>query len=168
MKNKLSNLVFSALFLALTFVATKFLQVPIATGYINLGDCFLLLGVFLLGPVYGTISGVAASVIADLMSGYAVYAPATLIIKTAMAIVAYIIVKLISNKGKKKGYLLASIIAETIMVLGYLSFEYFILDLREAAFPAVPMNSIQGIAAVILSVLLVNIVNKTNIFNIKE
>ena len=52
---KLYHLVLAALFAALTYVATNIIHVPIPAtdGYINLGDCVVLLGAFLLGPVYG-------------------------------------------------------------------------------------------------------------------
>ena len=56
---KLYRLVLAALFAALIFVATNIIRVPIPAtdGYINLGDCVVLLGAFLLGPVYGAAAG---------------------------------------------------------------------------------------------------------------
>ena len=56
---KLYHLVLAALFAALTYVATNIIHVPIPAtdGYINLGDCVVLLGAFLLGPVYGAAAG---------------------------------------------------------------------------------------------------------------
>ena len=46
-------LVMAGLFAALGCVATMVLQVPSPTGgYMNLGDTVVLLGAYLLGPVY--------------------------------------------------------------------------------------------------------------------
>ena len=83
--------------MALTVVATTFIRIPLPLGYVNLGDAFVLLSVFVLGLVYGTIAGGFGSALADLF-GYITYAPGTLIIKTAMALVAYLIYKAILNE----------------------------------------------------------------------
>ena len=55
---KLIKLVLAALFAALTCVATMLIHIPMpaTNGYINLGDGMVLLGAFLLGPVYGMAS----------------------------------------------------------------------------------------------------------------
>ena len=57
MKNATTKkLVMTALMMALTMVATMFIRIPLPLGYVNLGDVFVLLSVFILGPVYGTIA----------------------------------------------------------------------------------------------------------------
>ena len=88
--DKLIKLILAALFAALTCVATSVIHVPIpaTNGYINLGDGMVLLGAFLLGPVYGAAAGGLGSMLADLLLGYAAYAPGTLIIKAAMGLCA--------------------------------------------------------------------------------
>ena len=87
---KLYHLVLAALFAALTYVATNIIRVPIPAtdGYINLGDCVVLLGAFLLGPVYGAAAGGIGSALADILSGYAVFAPGTFVIKALIAVIA--------------------------------------------------------------------------------
>ena len=88
------KLVLTALLMALTVVATMFIRIPLPMGYVNLGDAFVLLSVFMLGPIYGTIAAGVGSTLADLL-GYPTYAPGTLIIKTVMALVAFVIYKLL-------------------------------------------------------------------------
>ena len=57
---KVQKLVVSALMAALTYVATMVVQIPSPmNGYVNLGDCFVLLSGWLLGPWYG---GAAAGI----------------------------------------------------------------------------------------------------------
>ena len=77
MKNKkLTKLVICGMFAAITCVATMVIQIPSPmSGYINLGDCVVLLGAFLLGPVYGAVAGGVGSMLADLISGYVIYVP---------------------------------------------------------------------------------------------
>ena len=56
------KIVLTALFTALTAVATMFIRIPLFIGYVNLGDVFVLLAVFVLGPILGTMAGAIHSV----------------------------------------------------------------------------------------------------------
>ena len=51
------KLVTTALFMAFTMIATMFIRIPLPLGYVNLGDAFIFLAVFILGPVCGVIAG---------------------------------------------------------------------------------------------------------------
>ena len=76
------KIVLASLFAALTCVATMFIRIPSpVSGYLNLGDGFVLLSAFLLGPALGSVSAGIGSVLADLLSGYPMYAVGTLVIK---------------------------------------------------------------------------------------
>jgi len=83
------------------------------------------------------------SALADLLSGFVIYAPATLIIKGLMALAAGAI--LISSKKKNdlQAAILASIVAEVIMVAGYYAYELIIYGLAGAIVDVIP-NCIQG------------------------
>ena len=66
MKKNTKNLVFAALLAAVTCVATLVIHTPSPlNGYINLGDCFVLLSGWLLGPVYGFLAAGIGSGLAD-------------------------------------------------------------------------------------------------------
>ena len=72
---------------ALCCVATMIIKIPSPLkGYLNLGDCVVLLSGWLLGPAYGFAAAGIGSALADIFSGYVIYAPATFIIKGLMAI----------------------------------------------------------------------------------
>ena len=82
-------LVMTALLAALACVATLVIRIPSPTGgYMNLGDTIVLLGAYLLGGAYGAAAGAVGPALADLISGYMVYVPATLVIKAVMALIA--------------------------------------------------------------------------------
>ena len=69
---KLHRLVLAALFTALTTVMTMVIQVPSPMqGYVNLGDCGVLLSAWVLGPAWGGAAAGIGSMLADLLSGYA-------------------------------------------------------------------------------------------------
>ena len=91
---KVQKLVVSALMAALTYVATMVVQIPSPmNGYVNLGDCFVLLSGWLLGPWYGGAAAGIGSMLTDLLSGYGYYAPGTFVIKGLDALVAALIFK---------------------------------------------------------------------------
>ena len=101
MKQKnIQNLVIAALFAAIICVATFVVKIPspATNGYLNLGDCFVLLAGFLLNPLYAVLAAGIGSALADVLAGYAQYAPATFIIKALMALSVFIIIKAFSNK----------------------------------------------------------------------
>ena len=67
---KLHRLVLAALFTALTTVMTMVIQVPSPMqGYVNLGDCGVLLSAWVLGPAWGGAAAGIGSMLADLLSG---------------------------------------------------------------------------------------------------
>lgn len=156
-KDVLLKSVLAAMFAALTYLATTVMQIsiPATGGYINLGDCIVLLGGFILGPVFGAAAGGIGSALADILSGYAVYAIGTFIIKAAMAAVAAVICHLLKSKIKL-GSLIAAITGEIIMVLGYFIYESVFLGYGLSAAGAIAGNSIQAAAGIIASVLLYN------------
>ena len=91
---KIRTMVTAAVLAALSCVATMVVQIPSPmNGYVNLGDCFVLLSGWLLGPWWGAAAGGIGSMLADLLLGYGHYAPGTLIIKGAMALVAALVFK---------------------------------------------------------------------------
>ena len=151
---KLYHLVLAALFAALTYVATNIIHVPIPAtdGYINLGDCVVLLGAFLLGPVYGAAAGGIGSALADIISGYAVFAPGTFVIKA-------LIVKALGSKTKAAP-IVASIAGEAWMVLGYFLYESIFLRYGLAAAGSIGGNAIQAVAGVILAAALYAVLSK--------
>lgn len=150
---KTVKLVLAALFAALCCVATMLIHIPIpaTNGYINLGDGVVLLSAFLLGPVYGMAAGGLGSMLADLLLGYAAYAPGTLVIKGLMALCAALIVK--KTGGKTAGLILGALAGELIMVLGYFAYESTLLGYGLAAAASIPGNALQGAGGCIVGVL---------------
>ena len=81
MKTKTQKIVMAAMLAALVCVATMIVKIPSPLkGYLNLGDCVVLLSGWILSPVYGFLAAGIGSALADLFSGYVTYAPATFII----------------------------------------------------------------------------------------
>ena len=151
MKNYTKKLTTCGIFAAIICVVTTFVAVPApAIGNINLGDIFILCAAWILGP-YGAISAGIGACLADLLSGFAIYAPATFIIKVVMALACYYLFVVFEKTIKSQilARTLSAIIAEGIMVLGYFAYESMIYGVT-AAVASIPFNLIQGSVCMII------------------
>ncbi len=165
METKTKKLVTAALFAALACVATMIIKFPSPLkGYLNIGDCIVLLCGWMLSPVYGFVAAGLGSGLADLLSGYLVYAPATFIIKGLMALIACYVFKLIHKSlgHNLPARIVSGILAEIIMVLGYYVFEGFMYGFIASAVN-IPANAIQGIVGLILGTILIKAFEKSKI-----
>ena len=158
-KEKTKKIVFTAMFAALCCVATCLIVVPIpgGVGYVNLGDVFVLMAAWCLGG-YGAIAAGIGCALADVWSGYAVYAPATFVIKTCVALIGYYLYVVCKKLIRREGIdflprLLAAIASEIFMALGYCVFEWIVYG-AAAAVAGIPFNLLQGGCATVCVVAL--------------
>ncbi len=165
MKTKTGKIVVASMLAALCCVATMIIKIPSPLkGYINLGDCVVLLSGWLLSPAYGFVAAGIGSALADIFSGYMVYAPATFVIKGSMASIAHFCFRGMHSKlGNTPSRIIGGVLAEIIMVLGYFIFEGCMYGFLPSAVN-VPANSVQGIAGIIIGLMLVKVFEKSKIF----
>lgn len=109
-KFSVQSMCIAAAFMALTCIATMVIQIPIPLGYAHLGDSVILITTFLFGPVIGCLAGGIGSMMADILTGYTIWAIPTLIIKSIMPLICY--------KLHKTGRIMALL----FMVAGYVVF----------------------------------------------
>ncbi|MBE6693249.1 MAG: ECF transporter S component [Ruminococcaceae bacterium] len=142
---KLYLTVYSAVFAALICVATMIIYIPIPTGgYAHLGDGLVLLSGLFLPIPYAAIAAGLGSALADIFSGYAIYAPATLIIKALCAVTAALVFRALKKLPLILRTVFSCITAEILMVLGYLVVEAFALGYGAAALGGIFGNTMQG------------------------
>ncbi len=147
---KVKKLAIAGVMAAMICVLTIFPHIPLGSGYIHLGDGLILLAVMLLGPL-GIPAAAVGSMLADLLV-YPVYAPVTLVVKGLMAAAAW----LIYRKNDLRRTVLAFIVAEAVMVLGYFVYEW--IAVPEFALADIPGNLIQAVAGVCVGLVLTSIV----------
>ena len=158
-RSKGFRIILTAMFASMVCVSTICIQIASPMGgYINLGDALVLMSAFMLGPVYGAAAAGIGSAMADVFTGYMIYAPGTLIIKAGIAVIAALLAKLLKkHAGKLPGavqLVIAGIPGELFMVLGYLLYAWIPLSYGAAAWSTVPGNLVQGAAGIIISALL--------------
>ena len=148
--NQIKNLVFAALLAALACVATLVLTVPSPTGgYMNLGDTVVVLSAYLLGPWWGAAAAGIGSMLADLFAGYPAYAPATLVIKAVMALLAAGLYKALGKKNW--AFIVCAVAAEAVMVVGYWLYDGFLMGSVMGAAVGIPSNLVQAAFGLIAS-----------------
>ncbi len=163
-KNATKEMTMSAMIAALVCVATMLIKIPSPLkGYLNLGDCVVLLAGWMLSPGYGFLAAGLGSAMADVFSGYVMYAPATFMIKGIMALVVCFGHKLLSKSNNKfLSHMIPGIIAEVVMVSGYYIFEGFLYGFIPSIVN-IPANAVQGFAGLVLGYVLIRIFEKFKI-----
>ena len=164
MNTRTKKIVMSALLAAFVCIATMIIKIPSPLkGYLNLGDCIVLVAGWLLSPTYGFLAAGIGSALADVFSGYIIYAPATFIIKGAMALVAYYGFKLFSKKlSNLTSRIISGILAEIFMILGYFVFEGFLYGFLPSVVN-IPANGVQGIAGLVIGIMLMKLFESSKI-----
>lgn len=148
---------------ALAMIGTMIIQIPIplTKGFIHIGDSIVYLCGILLSPAYAAAAAGIGSALADVLSGYLLYAPATFVIKAADAVVAGFVFKLIARKGKRTisrtfiAVIVAVCAGGVVMVCGYFVYEAVLFG-GLAAIAALIPNIIQagGGGAILVPILL--------------
>ena len=166
MNKKIKKLCVCGMLAALIFVITAFVSVPAGVyGNINLGDAFIIIATFILGP-YGAICGGIGAMLADLIGAYAIYAPGTLLIKALLSLACYFTYKGINKiiRFDLISKLIGALCGEAVMVLGYFLYECMLFDVSTAAI-SIPFNAIQGGASLVLGTVISYLLTKNKTVN---
>jgi uncharacterized membrane protein len=82
-------------YVVVVLLVTRFFVFPLGAGYFNFGDVFVVFSGLMLGKKGGAIAGGVGAAVADVILGYALFAPLTLLAKGAEGFICGI------AKGKK-------------------------------------------------------------------
>lgn len=149
--NKVFKMVITAMFTAMIFVLTRFVSVPVATGYVHFGDALVYLVASVLGGPWAFFAAAVGEALADIAYGFFAYAPATLIVKALIALPFALVYKN-SEKILTPLSSLLTIPAGAITVLGY-----FIADIiidKAYAVVNIPGNIIQAVGSAVIFIVI--------------
>ncbi len=114
------------------------IPLPSGYGYVNLGDAGVFLCACLLPGGLGALAAGVGAALADLILGWPIYAPVTLLIKGLTALLAGLALR------RAKGFGLAlSLLCCLLVPLGYFLYESILLTAPVAAANALP-NALQA------------------------
>ena len=123
MKNNTKILSLTALFTAIIFVFTAYFHIPSHTGYTHVGDAFIYLSACLLPTPYAVFAGSVGALLADCLTGYAIWAPASVIIKGVAVLFFCRKGKIVCAKN-----ILAFVLSAFLCIGGYYLYEALIFS----------------------------------------
>ena len=115
------------IFTVIVFAATIVIQVyqPATGGYFNLGEAVIYVAAMISSPIVAGIAGGVGASLADVVTGYGIFAPATLVIKFTEGLVAGILVRKLRQLNKVYAITIGSIMAVVYgLLLAYLGTTY--------------------------------------------
>lgn len=92
--SKVKLLTLSGLFAAMIYVVTAYIHIPTGLGYTHPGDGLIYLAACILPTPYAVAASAIGGALADGLSGFYTWIPATIVIKAVTAL-------FFTNKGKK-------------------------------------------------------------------
>lgn len=150
--NQTKQLVYAALGIALVFICTVFVNVrlPVAAngGLIHLGNVPLFIIAILYGRWLGALAGGIGMALFDVVGGWFLWAPFTLLI---VGLMGYTVGAICEKNQTLTAYVLALAAACVIKVVGYYGAEAIIYGNWLIPMTSVPGNLVQiGVASVIV------------------
>lgn len=160
LNRKLLFIVYAALSIALVILSTMVIRIPTIKGYVNFGDTMIFVIAIVLGKKTGFLGGAFGSAIADILGGYAIYAPGTFIIKGLEGLICALLVwKGSDNKLNTSSLIISPVVAGLWMVLGYFIYEYILFGFG-VAFPDIFTNLLQGGVSAVAAIPIVFTIRK--------
>ena len=147
-KNNTKLMCISGIFSALVFVVTAYLHIPTYNGYVHCGDGLIFLAACLMPMPYSIVIGATGAMLADLLTGFAIWAPGSMIIKGLLTL-------LFTTKSTKiitKRNLVMLLPAALISTVGYYLYEVLITGSFTASLSGIPASLIQALVSSILFV----------------
>ena len=149
----------SGIFSALVFVITAYLHIPTYNGYVHCGDGFIFIAACILPMPYSIIVGVLGAMLADLLTGFVIWAPGSMIIKALLAI----LFTCKSDKIITKRNLVMLLPAALISAVGYYLYEALITGSFIASLAGIPATLVQAAASSIVYVALGTAMDKYDV-----
>ena len=151
------NLILTSMLIALVFVATLLLNIklPITAngGLVHLGTAMLFIAAFLFGPKKAAIAGAIGMGLFDLVSGWTLWAPFTIV---ARGLQGYIVGKIAWSNGRNGNSvafnLLGAIVSVPVMLAVYYLCEGILYSNWIAPVASIPGNILQNVVGILVAI----------------
>ena len=157
--NKIKYMCIAGVLTALVFVVTANLHIPMYNGYIHFGDGIIYLAACLLPLPYAVAVGAGGALLSDCLTGFAIWAPASVIIKALTTL-------LFSSKKDTIINIRNSLVLLPAAILcagGYYLYEALLYGNFVAPLASISSNIIQSIASSIVFVIAGIAMDKMNV-----
>ncbi len=154
---KTFDLIMTAMLVALVFLSTFFLNIklPISVngGLIHLGTAMLFIASILFGPKKGALAGAIGMGLFDLMGGWLIWAPITIV---ARGLQGYIVGKISWSNGRKGSSIafniLATVVSTPIMIAVYYIGEVILYGNWIVPLTSIPGDLLQSVIGILIAI----------------
>jgi uncharacterized membrane protein len=137
----------SAVVGAAVAVATMVISIPVGLGYLNFGEVVIYTGAFLFGGVVGGLSGGVGAAAADVILGFPMYAPITLVAKGTEG---YVVGRLAGASLRSKAIAVAA--GAPFMIGAYVLARAVLEGVPAAIFQELPIDVLQAVVGFAIAV----------------
>lgn len=156
-RTKTFNLILTSMLIALVFVATLLLNIklPITAngGLVHLGTAMLFIASILFGPKKAAIAGAVGMGLFDLVAGWTLWAPFTIV---ARGLQGYIVGKIAWSNGRNGSSIafniLATISSIPVMLAVYYLCEGILYNNWIAPMASIPGNIVQNVVGILVAI----------------
>lgn len=136
----------SAVVGAAVAVATMAISIPVGLGYLNFGEVVIYTAAFLFGGVVGGLGGGIGAAAADVILGFAFYAPITLVAK---GVEGFVVGRLAGTSTKRKAIAVAA--GAPFMIAAYVIARAYLEGIPAALFQELPIDILQAVVGFIIA-----------------
>lgn len=163
------DIVLSALLIGLVFSATAFLNIklPIAAsgGLVHLGTAMLFIVAIMFGPKKGALAGAAGMGIFDLVGGWLIWAPITIVARAVQGFLVGAIANAAGRDGKSMTWnVLAMMLSIPVMMSIYYVGEAFLYGSWIAPLASMPGDLLQNAIGLAIAIPVCRVLKKVPYF----
>ena len=130
----------SAVFAAATTIGTMVITIPVGPGVFNVGEIVIYTAAFLFGGIVGGLAGGVGAAAADVILGFGMWAPITLVVK---GLEGFVVGQVAGESARSKALAVAA--GAPIMIVGYFVAAYFLVGGPYAIGNELPMDIVQAV-----------------------
>ncbi|KAA9021996.1 ECF transporter S component [Niallia endozanthoxylica] len=167
---KTLDLILTSMLVALVFVSTVFLNIklPITAngGLVHLGTAMLFIASILFGPKKGALAGAIGMGLFDMVGGWLVWAPITIV---ARGLQGYLVGKIAWSKGRNGNSIgmniTAAIVSMPFMIAVYYIGEGILYGNWVAPLASIPGDIVQNVLGLLIAIPVCAALKKVPYFN---
>jgi uncharacterized membrane protein len=127
-------------------VATMAISIPFGQGYLNFGEVVIYTAAFLFGGVVGGLAGGVGAAIADVVLGFAFYAPITLVAK---GVEGFVVGRLAGESTRSKVIAVAA--GAPFMIATYVAARAYLEGIPVALATELPIDIVQAVVGLVIA-----------------
>lgn len=162
------DLVITAILAALVFVATMFINIRLPFGQgglIHLGTSMLFISAILFGPKKGALAGAIGMGLFDLVGGWLIWAPTTIISRALQGFIVGKIAWSNGYRGDNMGLnILGAVISMPVMIAVYYFGQAIMFKSWIAPMASIPGDIIQNVVGLLIAIPVCIVLKKTPYF----